>query len=405
MTVAIISEYNPFHSGHEYQLRAIREAFGADTKIIAIMSGNFTQRGEIAIADKYKRSEWAVRCGVNLVLELPFPYSMSSAEIFARSAVSIIKSIAVVDAISFGSESGELSSLEKISENMLKPEYKEAFFQLSKSPEGKNLGYPVLCQTAYEHTFSEDLSEIFLPNNILAIEYLKAIKELNAPLKAHTVKRLGASYDEENITDKEHESALSIRRALLSGNSNFIKSIPEAMRDSFCESLSNKEFPTDEDKLSSAVISHFRLNTLCSGEDVFDARGGLYCRLKNESREATDIKSLVSSSETKKFTNARIKRAIFYSFFGVTSSDVKELPKFSQVLAFDKEGQALLKSIKAKSDFPLITKPSATDALDGVGKMQKQLLDKADSIFQLTKPGAVSGNDALRRTPFVKNSK
>ncbi|MBR2431756.1 MAG: nucleotidyltransferase family protein, partial [Clostridia bacterium] len=156
MTVAIISEYNPFHSGHEYQINAIREELGSDTEIIAVMSGNFTQRGELALADKYLRAEWAVRCGVNLVLELPFPYSMSSAEIFARSAVSIIKSLNVVDMISFGSESGDAKALTEIAENMLKDEYKSAFDSLKSSEEYKNLGYPALCEEAYKKAFNSD---------------------------------------------------------------------------------------------------------------------------------------------------------------------------------------------------------------------------------------------------------
>ncbi len=402
MTVAIISEYNPFHTGHEYQLQKIREDFGKDTEIIAIMSGNFTQRGEIAIADKYLRAEWAVRCGINLVLELPFPYSMSSAEIFARAAVHIIKSIKVVDYISFGSESGDVTALSKISENMLKKEYREAFRELSSAAESKNLGYPALSEAAYKKAFSEDVSLFKEPNNILAIEYIKAIRLFNAPIKIHTVKRLGAAYLSKQITSDTYQSAMSIRSALISGDKSYINAIPEAMKSSFDENLSKNEFPTDESNLSSAVISHFRLNSRDDDKIIFDARGGLYNRLKNASIEAYDIPSLVSNTETKKFTNARIKRAIWYSFFGVTSSEVKDLPRFSQVLALDTKGRALLKSIKSKSNFPLITKPSADTSLDKKAKEQKQRLEKADSIFQLAKPKIVSGADALRRTPFVK---
>lgn len=401
MTVAIISEYNPFHSGHGYQIKAIREEFGSDTEIIAVMSGNFTQRGELAIADKYLRSEWAVRCGVNLVLELPFPYSMSSAEIFARAAVNIIKSIGIVDVISFGSESGNVDALIEVAENMLKNEYKTAFSELSKSSDTKNLGFPALSEAAYIKAFSKDTNILKEPNNILAIEYIKAVRELKVPIKIHTVKRLGAGFLSEKISDERFQSAMSIRNALYNNENNYINSIPEEIRTSFAEKLSEKEFPIDESKLSSAIISHFRLNTH-DGRSIFDAGGGLYCRLKNASVEAADIKTLVSSTETKKFTNARIKRALWYSFFGVTSSDVKVLPCFSQVLAFDQKGRSLLKSIKSKSDFPLITKPSATDSLDSNAKKQKMLLDKADSVFQLAKPKAVSGADALRRTPFVK---
>jgi len=402
MTVAIISEYNPFHLGHEYQIRKIREDFGPDTEIIAIMSGNFTQRGEIAIADKYLRAEWAVLGGVNLVLELPFPYSMASAEIFARSAVSIIDSLRTVDYISFGSESGNSDELQKIADNMLTEEYKEAFSLLAASDEAKNYGYPTLCELAYKKAFSSDISNVFEPNNILAIEYIKAIATLGSKIKIHTVKRLGAAYNARELNDAPFASAMSIRAALRRNDTSFYEKLPEAVRASFSEKLSENEFPCDEDKLSAAVISHFRLNTRNDGELIFDVGGGLYHRLKNASIEATDIQSLVSDSETKKFTNARIRRGMWYSFFGVTSSTVKELPRFSQVLAFDKRGRALLKSIKVKSDFPLITKPSATESLDKAALGQKNYLDVIDSVFQLTKPKNVSGANALMQRPFVK---
>ena len=117
-TVAIISEYNPFHNGHLYQIEKVREHFGDDTAIIAIMSSNFTQRGDVAIMDKWARAESAVRCGVNLVLELPFPYSMSSAEFFAKAGVHIADSIGVVDVIAFGSESGDITHLVETARNL-----------------------------------------------------------------------------------------------------------------------------------------------------------------------------------------------------------------------------------------------------------------------------------------------
>ena len=134
-TVAIISEYNPFHTGHEHQLKSIRRDFGEDTRIIAIMSGNYTQRAETAVLDKYLRAECAVLCGVDLVLELPFPYSSSSAEFFARSGVHIADSIGVVDFLSFGSECGDIESLKRTASISLTDEYKCTLKKLSSMPE------------------------------------------------------------------------------------------------------------------------------------------------------------------------------------------------------------------------------------------------------------------------------
>lgn len=404
MTVAIISEYNPFHTGHKYHVDTIRKTFGDSTDIVAIMSGNFTQRGEIAIADKYKRAEWAVLSGVNLVLELPFPYSMSSAEIFAKSAIKIIDSLKTVDYISFGSECGDIGLISDIAKNMQSEEYLAEFKKLSTAADTKLLGYPALSELAYKTAFSTELKkDFFSPNNILAIEYIKAIRELGSPLKVHTLKRFGAAYNETEEKNTQHQSAMYIRQALEKNDCKAaLTYIPEEAKASFLENLNEGNFPTSTEKLSSAVISHFRLSDADEKKDIFDVGGGLYHRLKKSAQEADSISALISLTQTKKFTNARIRRGMWYSFFGVTSSNVKELPLFTHLLAFDTKGRALLKSIKERSDFPIITKPSCIEGLCETALLQKTISDKADAVFHLTKPKATSGLYSLKAKPFVK---
>ncbi len=402
MTVAIISEYNPFHFGHEYQIKKIREDFGENTDIVSVMSGNYTQRGEIAIADKYKRAEWAVLGGANLVLELPFPYSMSSAEIFASAAIHIINSTKSVDAVSFGSECGDKEKLFTVALNMLKPEYEKSLKDTLSDNDRKKLGYPAQCELAYNRAFSDGLENGFLsPNNILALEYIKAIIKTKSKLKIHTLKRLGTPYSSDTLSDGMLPSALAIRKQIKSNNLSLNSSLPDSILHSFDSALEEELFPTDSEKLSSALISHLRLGTN-SKKRIFDTDGGLYNRLKNAATEAGDLNTLIKTTETKKFTNARIKRGIWYSFFGVTSSDVKEMPKFTKILAFDKRGRALLKDIKERSDFPVITKPSAVKTLSKKARKQIMLSDKADSVFQLTKPKPTSGSYDIKAKPFVK---
>ena len=147
-TVAIICEYNPFHNGHEYQIKKIREEFGEDTRIVAVMSGNYTPRGEIAIMDKFTRAKCAVLAGVNLVLELPFPYSISSAEHFAKSAVKIIDSLGIVDYISFGSEIGDVVFLSDVANKMLSESYNEQIKSLIASEKYSSYGYPKIAELA-----------------------------------------------------------------------------------------------------------------------------------------------------------------------------------------------------------------------------------------------------------------
>jgi predicted nucleotidyltransferase len=159
--------------------------------------------------------------------------------------------------------------------------------------------------------------------------------------------------------------------------------------------------PCSEEKLSSAILSYFRLSSSKAPCSIQDAKGGLYNRLITKSYEAHDISSLAALTETKKFTNARIRRAIWYSFFGVTSSDVKSTPAFTRVLALDKEGRAILHAARASARIQIVTKPSEPLSTPQ-GERCKALADRADAVFQLTKPKGTGGSFAMRTSPFFK---
>lgn len=401
VTVAIISEYNPFHLGHEHHIKKIREEFGDDTRIVAIMSGNYTQRGEIAIADKFLRAKLAVLSGVNLVLELPFPYSMSSAEFFASAGVHIAESLGCVDYLSFGSELGDIDELNKIAKRLDSNEYKEAIKNRISDTANAKVGYPELCEATYTALYGSAISDIFTPNNILAIEYIKAIIKQKSTIKPHTVLRCGSGYSDRNIDAQILPSALAIRELLGKNEISALDFIPDIAKNEIFSEM-GKSFPTNDDKLSLAILSTLRLNSPALKSSVHDAAGGLYNRLHSASFEAESIQSLIALCETKKYTTARIKRAIWYSYIGVTSSDVKSKPEYTQLLALDGTGRRVLKTIKECGKIPVITKPSKTDALSAEAKSQKALSDKADSVFQLTKPNFVSGKYSLLCTPFVK---
>lgn len=401
---AIISEYNPFHLGHEYQIIKLREMLGEDTTVIAIMSGNYTQRGEIAIADKTVRAKAAVECGVNLVLELPFPFSMSSAEFFAKSGVKIAEKIGVVDYLVFGSESGDISELSDIASVLSSSEYQLTLDSLSSSAEYKDCGYPELCQAALSKVYGKEIPrEYFTPNNILAIEYLKAISALGAKITPITVRREGAGYLDIINPMNEFQSASAIREELLSGNISALNFVPENARNIYLNAIDEDKMPSDVSRLDLSVISSLRLSSPTADVDIHDATGGLYNRLCEMSAEANSISSLTAIADTKKFTRARIRRAIWNTYFGVTSSDVWALPSYTQVLAMDSIGRSVLKRIKKVSDFPVITKPSSYKELsDGVIK-QKELSNKADSIYGLTLKNTNSGRFPLTFTPYVKD--
>ena len=400
-TAAIICEYNPFHSGHKHQIDEIRRQFGEDTRIIAIMSGNYTQRASLAFAPKHSRAAWALECGVNLVLELPFPYSMASAELFALAGVRIAERLGVIDILSFGSESGDIDALYNIARNMANENYEAELSRLMNDDSLVSLGYPRLCEIAYASLFGDNKTDITAPNNILAIEYIKAIIRTQSAIVPHTIARVGAGYNDAMIDSAVHQSASAIRAAVFSGDESAFSHLPECVARDLREKIVSGLLPVDEEALSPALISHFLLNN-APVHDIHDAQGGLYNRIAAKSREATSISSLYELSQTKKYTTARIRRAIWFSFFGVTSSDVKDAPLFTRVLAADEIGRKALKEIKKINGISVITKPSDDQGLSPKAKKIKLLSDRADLVFQLALPKKAPPADALRATPLVK---
>ena len=404
MVVGIVCEYNPFHNGHLYQIKKIREQFGEDAVIVAIMSGNYVQRGGTSIADKGLRAKCAVLEGVNLVLELPFPYSMSSAELFAGSAVSILNDLGCVDVISFGSECGSIDALTRIADAMLTDEYIERLDSLLSSNDTKGLGYPELCEMALGQIIPnfDNTTLEFTPNNILAIEYIKALRVLKSRINPHTIKRVGSAYDENDIVLGDMQSATAIREAVLQKDISALEYIPEKSKKEYLNAIKDGQFPCDYEKLSSAIIASFRLNPSNGTCEIHDAKGGLYNRLRDISFETDSIEKLVCLAETKKFTRSRIRRAIFNAYLSVTSSQVKAAPLFTQVLAMDDHGRAILKEIGKQDRISVLTKPSAYSTLSPDALIQKELSDRADSVFQLTKPSFADGKGAIKFTPYVK---
>ena len=402
-TVAIITEYNPFHNGHQYQIDALRDSFDEQIAIIAIMSGNFTQRGELAVADKLIRAKAAVECGVDLVLELPFPYSMSSAEFFARGGVYIADRLGVVDYLAFGSEIGDIYNLKTVARNMSSAEFSDRLASYISDKKYASLGYPALCERAYCDIFGEHIdNEFFSPNNILAVEYIKAIDHLGSSIEPITIKREGAGYSDLKLENTHLQSATAIRAMMAEDPVSALDYVPDNAKTVYTAAIDDCLMPTDQARLDAAVISFFRLSSPEHSCDIHDGMGGLYNRLCDMSADTDTISSLTSKTETKRYTKARIRRVIWNSYFGVTSSDVCSYPQYTQILAMNGTGRSLLKRIKKMTDFPVITKPSDYDKYSDAVVRQKSLADRADSVFALAHKKTVSGRFSLRLTPYVK---
>ncbi len=400
---AIISEYNPFHNGHKYQVDKIREIFGDDTAVVAIMSGNFTQRAELAITDKTIRARAACDCGVNLVLELPFPFSMSSAEFFAASGVKIANGLGVVDYLVFGSESGSIDEIADVAEIISSEEFLLTVESMNVSDKYKNKGYPEICEEAIKKLYDKNLDKsFFTPNNILAIEYVKALRKEKSKIIPFTVTRVGAGYNDALTSGTAFQSASAIRSVFSSNGASALDYVPEKAKDTFLTAVLDGKMPSDQSKLDAAVIASFRLSSPYSYDDIHDAKGGLYNRLCENSAKVSSISSLTSKTETKKYTKARIRRAVWNSYFGVTSSDIRALPKYTQVLAMDDVGRSLLKRIKKTTEIAVITKPSSYTEFDDEVIRQAELSHKADSVYGLSLKVPNPGTFPLTFTPYVK---
>ena len=399
ITVAIICEYNPFHYGHLHQIEQIRSEFGSDTRIIAIMSGNYVQRGEVAVADKLTRAKSAVECGVNLVLELPFPYCASSAEFFARAGVSIADALGIVNVLSFGSECGSVEKLSYIASLTEGEEFINTIRDLTDAD--PKLSHPKATMLALEQIANNNSIDLS-PNNLLGVEYIKALNDVGSSILPHTIPRSGAAYRENETVSGKIQSATAIRTLINKGEENWVPYLPVSMAEGLMADINNGYAPCDINRLSAMMIGYFRLNPQPVSESIHDTGGGLYNRLSAMSLKANTFNELTNLAVTGKYTASRIRRAILNSILGVTSSAVRERPTYTQLLAMDRNGRAMLKEIRKHGDITILTKPSRVEDLSDEGKRQKELADKADSLFQLTKPNPPSGAYSLKMTPFVK---
>ncbi len=394
-TVGIISEYNPFHKGHAYQIERIRAELGGDTRIVAVMSGHFPQRGDVAIADKFTRAAAAVASGVDLVLELPFPFSGESAPVFARAGMAILAA-AHIDVLSFGSESGDIGALTEGAAAMEDPAFRELLYRDTRSTRD---GFPKEASRRIAATFGEPIAALYRdPNNLLGMEYIRASRTYLPSLRFHTVKRIGSHHGDTALTALSSSSA--IRTAVAAGDiAGALLALPESARPYYSRAYKDGLFPASLSRLSPAVLSHFCLNSPKSHPQIADAGGGLYRRLFKMAEKASDIDSLISLTATKRYTRSRIRRAIRNTFLGVTSSEIARAPLFTEILAFNAVGQGIIHDIKRYGEISLLTKPADAVLLPDGAREQAAALLRADSLFTLTLPKGTPRDAFLRRSP------
>lgn len=355
----IITEYNPFHNGHLYHLNSAKEVTNCDG-IICIMSGNFVQRGEPALIDKWKRAEMALLNGVDLVIELPTFYALSSAEFFASGAIKILNSIGVVNNIFFGSESGNIELLHKIAKlltfesDILKDSIKENLKTGVTYAKARELS---LINILNEDSLAEVLSN---SNNILGIEYIKALLKINSTIIPLTMKREGSNYNDKELSTI-FSSATSIRKNLKNGKD--LSSLNPYMPKGSLNILSNlikSNYPFVFEEEIYKYVKYKLLTNCVNFNNLFDAKEGLDNKFLKEIYFSSSYEDLIFRVKSKRYTYTKISRLITQIFLSLDNYSANELIKdtnlYARVLAFNNTGKLILKEMKKNSTIPIITK-------------------------------------------------
>lgn len=365
-TVAIICEYNPFHNGHSYQIQRIREII-PDATVVCIMSGNIVQRGDFAFLDKYARAKSAVICGANAVLEIPYPYSASNAEIFALAGVEIANHMGA-DFLCFGSESNDLENLSKIAKVVDSEEFER---RLQKELLNKKESYLSSKQKALE-AFGMELPKD--SNDMLAVEYLRAISKINSKIKPLPIKREGEGYKETGKLS-DMMSATGIRNYFYSENK--LNSVPKRAHEIFDEEIRNGAY-VGIDKAQQFLYMNILTATAEKIEKTFDASSGMGYFILETARNSASAKDFFEKMTSKNYTHSRLKRVITYFAFGVEK--VERAISFANLLCADKVGRGLIKA-KKKDDFKIITKTADSKSLDDKSKELYMLGKKVDEVY------------------------
>ena len=351
--VGLIAEYNPFHNGHRYHIEQAKKITGADY-VIVIMSGNFVQRGTPAIMPKRMRCEAALRAGASLVIELPDSYATASAEAFALGAVSILDKLGCVDSICFGSECGSIEDLQLISKILADEpiEYKHSLQHYLKTGNS----YPLARQKAMADYLNSDIIASILsePNNILGIEYLKALYKLNSKIKPHTITRVSSSYHDEELREN-FSSATAIRNIIKNNEINkMIGQVPEESIDLF-KTYHQIRYPIYANDFS--LLLKYRLlnetkQSLCQYADISEE---LANRIINQRNDYLDFEQFCDILKTKEITYSRISRALLHVLLNIKQSDLNPI-KYARLLGFRKDSTSVLSKINDNSAIPLVGK-------------------------------------------------
>lgn len=391
----IITEYNPLHMGHVHLMAEARRPLGPETGILCVMSGNYVQRGDFAVAGKHARAAAAVRSGADLVLELPVPWALSSAEGFAAGAVEILKATGAVSHLVFGSEGGDAAPLVRCAEALCSGAFPEALRKELK----KGDSFPAARQRALEALLSkEDAAALSRPNDTLGVEYCKALR--GSGIQPVAVLRRGAAHDGADVGDGI-ASASAIRALLRKGEEEAALGLcAPAMAEAYRMEREAGRAPASLERCERAILARLRFLEEADWAALELGNEGLYRRFFRSSRSAASLAELLETVKTKRYPMARLRRTVFRAYLGLPPAPPEE-PAYLRVLAANERGTALLAGMRKTAALPVLTKPAAVRRLGPGARRLFDLEARADRLYALACPDPAAVPDAWRTGPVI----
>lgn len=379
-TAGIISEYNPFHRGHAWQIGELRRRLGAETAVVCAMSGSFVQRGDFAVMRTHARAEAAVRGGVDLVLELPLPWAIASAEGFAAGGVGVLAATGAVDTLVFGSECGDTETLKAVAAAL----ESESFAAYLRQGLQEGVSFAAAREAAARKLLGEKAAVLAQPNDILGVEYCKAIARQAAALMPLALPRRGVGHDDGGAAEG-FASASRIRELLINGACADEFLTPESAAICARECAAGRA-PVTMANAERAILARLRA---MREEDFapFDGGGeGLYHRFYDAVQRETSIEDILAAAKSKRYAYARLRRLLLAVYLGITPEDTPQRVPYLRVLACNARGREVLKTMKTTAAAPILTKSAQVRRLDADAQRLFALTARAEEQYTLAYP-------------------
>lgn len=378
-TAGVIAEFNPFHNGHKYLLSEARNA--AADGVVVVLGGNFTQRGEPALCDKHYRAAAALCNGADLVLELPVAFTLATAQTFALGGVGVLSALGMVDTLVFGSECGDIARLSAAADAVADPRAETALQEYLQ----KGLPFPAAREAAVRQVFGDAVADVLhSPNDILGLEYLRAVRACRAPFSCLPVPRVGNAHDAQSPSGR-YASATLLREKICAGEA-VTDFMPQNAYEILQTAVLRHEAPSDYAKLDTAVLGFLRTASPADFTGVPDVSEGIENRILAAAKTAKTLWAVFDAAKTKRYTHARIRRVVLAAFLGLKTEFQQNGVPYIRVLGFTERGKNLLRTARETAKLPIVMRASDIETCSTAAQALFRLECKSTDIFNLTLP-------------------